>query len=139
MTSDDAQRRPYGAFDPAEVLDPSRALVPTTVQVNEVRVRQGFWPKIRRVGAKVPFAREALSAWFATRDKDTPIRTKGIMMAGLAYFVLPTDVIPDFLAGFGFTDDAAVLMMLLSVVGGAIKPQHKAAAEATLEKLKAED
>lgn len=138
MTSDDAQPRPYGSFNPADVLDPSRALVPSTVRVNEVRVKQGFWPKMRRFGAKVPFAREALSAWFATRDKATPLRTKGIMMAGLAYFVLPTDVIPDFLAGFGFTDDAAVLMMLLSVVGGAIKPQHKAQAEATLEKLKAD-
>ncbi len=137
--NDDAQRRPYGSFDPADVLDPSKALVPATVHVNEVRVQKGFWPKIRKVGAKVPFAREALSAYFATRDKDTPLRTKGIMMAGLAYFVLPTDVIPDFLAGFGFTDDAAVLMMLLSVVGGAIKPKHKAEAEAALDKLQADD
>jgi uncharacterized membrane protein YkvA (DUF1232 family) len=133
--NDDAQRRPYGSFDPADVLDPSRALVPSTVRVNEVRVKQGFWPKIRRVGAKVPFAKEALSAYFATRDKDTPLRTKGIIMAGLAYFVLPTDVIPDFLAGFGFTDDAAVLMMMLSMVSSSIKPKHKAEAEAELRKL----
>ena len=32
-------------------------------------------------------------------------------MAALAYFVLPFDVVPDFLAGFGFTDDAAVLAL----------------------------
>ena len=139
MTSDDAQRRPSGSFDPRQVLDPSRALVPSTIQVNEVRVRKGFWPKMRQTAAKVPFARDALSAWFATRDKDTPMRTKGMIMAGLAYFVLPTDVIPDFIAGLGFTDDAAVMLMLLNLVGGSIKPKHKQAADEALEKLKTED
>ena len=71
MTDENVQRRPYGSFDPREVLDPSRALAPVTVQVNEVRVAQGFWPKMRRVAARVPFAREALSA---TTPPATPRR-----------------------------------------------------------------
>lgn len=29
----------------------------------------------------------------------------------IVYFVLPTDLIPDFVAGFGYTDDFAVLAM----------------------------
>ncbi len=134
--SDDAQRRPYGSFDPRSVIDPSRALVPSTVRVNELRVKNNFWPKLRGAAARVPFAKEALSAWYVARDPDTPLRTKGLIYGALAYFVLPTDAIPDFMAGVGFTDDAAVLMTLVTVLGAAIKPRHKAQAAAALEKLK---
>lgn len=137
--SDDAQRRPYGSFDPRSVIDPSKALVPSTVMVNEVRVRDGFWPKIRNVAARVPFAKEALSAYYLARDPETPLRTKGIIYGALAYFVLPTDAIPDVIAGLGFTDDAAVLMTLMTVLGSAIKPKHKAKAEVALEKIKGDD
>ena len=137
--SDDAQRRPYGSFDPRTVIDPSKALVPATVQVNEVRVKTGFWPKMRGVAARVPFAREALSAYYLARDPETPLRTKGIIYGALAYFVLPTDAIPDVIAGLGFTDDAAVLMTLMTVLGTAIKPKHKAKAETALEQLKGDD
>ena len=113
------------AFDPAAELDPAKALVPATVRVNEIRVRAGFWPKIRKVAAKIPFARDLLAVWYSARDDETPIRTKGIMLAALAYFVLPTDFLPDIIPGLGFTDDAAVLIALFNVVGRAVKPRHQ--------------
>lgn len=122
-----------------DALDPSRALVPATVRLNEQVVARGFWPKIRRVAARVPFAAEALSAWFAVQDPETPAAAKGMMLAGLAYFVLPTDVIPDFIAGLGYTDDAAVLMAMLGLVGRHIQPRHRDAARAAVEKIRAED
>jgi len=124
------------AFDPAAELDPSRALVPATVRVNEIRVRDGFWPKFRRVAAKIPFARDLLSVWFSARDEETPIQAKGLMVAALAYFVLPTDVLPDFITGLGFTDDAAVLLALFNVVGRSIKPKHRQAADETLARMR---
>jgi len=127
-----------GGETPADVLDPSKALAPITVRVNEARVRRGFLPKIKRVAAKIPFASDALSVFWCVRDKDTPTAAKGLMFAALAYFVLPTDVVPDFLAGIGFTDDAAVMAALLAVVGKNIKPRHKEAAEAFLEKMRAD-
>jgi uncharacterized membrane protein YkvA (DUF1232 family) len=122
-----------------DALDPSRALVPATVRLNEQVVARGFWPKIRRVAARVPFAAEALSAWFAVQDPETPAAAKGMMLAALAYFVLPTDVIPDFIAGLGYTDDAAVLMAMLSLVGRHIQPRHREAARRAVEKIRAED
>lgn len=126
------------AFDPKAALDPSRALVPATVRLNERRVARGFWPKIRKVAARVPFAGEALAAWYAVQDDETPAAAKGMMLAALAYFVLPTDVIPDFIAGLGYTDDAAVLMAMLSLVGRHIRPRHREAAQAAVERLRAE-
>ena len=132
----EAKRSP---FDPTAPLDPSRALVPATVRVNEVRVQKGFWPKVRRVAAKIPFARDLLAVWFSARDEETPLRAKGMMLAALAYFVLPTDAVPDFIAGLGYTDDAAVFAALMSVIGKNLKPRHKDAARRAIAELRSED
>lgn len=118
-----------------EVLDPKKALVPQTVQVNEEKVREGFLPKIRKVAAKIPFASDALSVWWCARDPETPAAAKGMMLAALAYFVLPMDAIPDILPAIGFTDDAAVFAALMAILGKTLKPRHKEAAQAFLQKL----
>jgi uncharacterized membrane protein YkvA (DUF1232 family) len=124
------------SFDPRTPIDPSRALVPSVVKLNEARVDQGFWPKMRRVAAKVPFAAEALSVWYCAKDEETPTAAKGMMLAALAYFVMPADVIPDFIAGLGYTDDAAVFAALMSVVGKNLKPRHQQAARRSIAKLR---
>jgi uncharacterized membrane protein YkvA (DUF1232 family) len=121
-----------------DVLDPSQALVPATVRLNERIVTRGFWPKIRKVAARVPFAADALAAWYAVQDAETPTAAKGMMLAGLAYFVLPTDVIPDFIAGLGYTDDAAVMMAMLALVGRHIQPRHREAARGAVGRLRAD-
>ena len=122
---------------PEEALDPSRALVPSVQRVNEARVRDGFWPKIRRTAARIPFAGQALSVWYAARDPETPTAAKGIMLGALAYFVLPVDAIPDIFAGIGFTDDAAVIAALLATLGANVKRRHRALADQALDRLKA--
>lgn len=138
-----ADAKPSPKVDPEhnarEVLDPSKALVLATVKVNEQRVSRGFWRKIRKVASKVPFAADALSVWWCARDPATPTAAKGMMFAALAYFVLPTDAIPDVLPAIGFTDDAAVIAALLAIVGKNLKPRHKDAAKAFLAKLGADD
>ena len=127
------------AFDAKAELDPSRAMVPGVARVNERRVARGFWPKIRRVAARVPFAGDALSVWFCAKDPQTPARAKALMMAGLAYFVLPTDAIPDVLAGIGFTDDAAVFAAMLAIIGRHLKPRHRQDAQQVMERMARED
>jgi hypothetical protein len=58
-------------------LDPARALTPVAIRVNETRVRRGFMPKLRRVAAKIPFASDALAAYFCARDPATVIAVLG--------------------------------------------------------------
>jgi len=125
--------------DVKRILDPSKALVPATVRVNEEKVARGFLPKIRKVAAKIPFAADALSVWWCARDPATPMAAKGMMMAALAYFVLPTDVIPDVLPALGMTDDAAVIAAVIAIVGKNLKSRHKDAAKAFLDKLSRDD
>ena len=127
---------PDVTFDPEAEIAPSRALVPAVMKLNEQRVDEGFWPKIRRVAAKVPFAKEALSVWYCAKDDETPLAAKGMMFAALAYFVLPVDAVPDFIAGLGYTDDAAVFTALMAIVGRNLKPRHKLAATQDIERLR---
>jgi uncharacterized membrane protein YkvA (DUF1232 family) len=129
---------PSVTFDPEAEIAPERALVPAVMKLNEQRVDEGFWPKMRRVAAKVPFAKEALSVWYCAKDDETPIAAKGMMLAALAYFVMPVDAIPDFIAGLGYTDDAAVFAALMAILGKNLKPKHKLAAKRDIERLRGE-
>lgn len=127
---------PGVTFDAEGPLDPSRALVPRVVRLNERLVARGFWPKLRKVAAHAPFAAEALAVWYCVQDPRTPAAAKGMMLAALAYFVLPTDAVPDFLAGIGYTDDAAVFAAMMALVGRHVKPQHREAARAAIDRLR---
>jgi uncharacterized membrane protein YkvA (DUF1232 family) len=68
-------------------------------------------------------------------DPATPTKVRGILLGSLAYFVLPLDFIPDFLFGFGFTDDVAVLMAALTAIRSHITPAHRMAAQTAIENL----
>ena len=59
----------------AENFDPNKALVPVDTATDERRVRQGFRRKVARVATKIPFAADAVAAFFAARDPDTPRKT----------------------------------------------------------------
>ncbi len=55
-------------------------------------------------------------------------------MGALAYFILPSDVIPDFIPGMGYTDDASVLAAALAAVRTHLRPEHFSAARVFLGK-----
>lgn len=102
---------------------------------NQRTVRDGFWPKLRSFLARVPFAEEAVAAYYAAMDPATPRRTKLLLLAALAYFVAPTDAIPDFLLVFGLTDDAAVFWAAWKLVQDQITPVHRQRAKTALTSL----
>lgn len=127
--------RENAGFDPGSQLSPSKALAPYAVRLNTVVVRRGFWPKIRKLAVHIPFAEDAIAMFFCAFDRETPAYSKAVLLAALAYFVLPTDFIPDVFPVIGFTDDAAVIAAALAVAGRSIQPRHKEQARRMLEKL----
>lgn len=96
-------------------------------------VRNGFWRKARRVAVKLPFARDLLAAYYCAFDRTTPSHVRAALIGALAYFVMPFDAIPDVVAVFGYTDDAAVLATAIRLVAGHIRPEHHAAAQKALD------
>ena len=99
---------------------------------DEERVRRGFWPKVKRVAAKLPFAEDLLAAYYAAFDRQTPLQVKAALIGALAYFVLPADAMPDILPLLGYTDDALVLVTALRMVSGHIRDEHREAARQAL-------
>ncbi len=119
-------------YDPT--CDP-KVQEPRVLQRNQAKVEHGLWGKLRRNFGRVPFLEEAVSAYYCAFDPATPRPVKAMLLAALAYFVVPTDLIPDFIAGIGFTDDAAVLFATVRMVAGHITDRHREQAHQRLAAL----
>lgn len=109
--------------------------LPSTITKNQKTVKKSFWKKFGRVASFIPFAPELLTAYYCAIDPEVPMRVRAILLAALAYFILPTDLIPDFIVGMGFSDDATVLTAAISVVAGYISDAHKSKAAAIIKQL----
>jgi uncharacterized membrane protein YkvA (DUF1232 family) len=94
-----------------------------------------FWRKVARVLASIPFAEDLVAAYLCALDRDTPSYVRAVLLGAVAYFVLPADMIPDFVAGLGFTDDATVLATAIATVGRHLGPEHRAEARRRLERI----
>lgn len=114
---------------PAELPDPQDR------EANE-EAASGFWRKIRRVAGRIPFAEEAVAAWYCTRDPATPPHVRAVLIAALAYFVIPTDALPDFLPAIGYADDAALFWAVWNMMRKYITADHR---ERAAQALDAED
>lgn len=112
---------------------------PVVMKANEKRVRRNFWRKMKRVLHAIPFAEEAIAAYYCALDPATPTRVKAILLAALAYFIIPFDVLPDLLLGLGFTDDATVLMAAVSLIRSHMTPAHRQKAREALERLEEDE
>ncbi|MEM7429636.1 MAG: YkvA family protein [Pseudomonadota bacterium] len=110
--------------------------MPETIAKNEKTVKAKFWNKIGRIAARVPFAEDALAAYYCAMDSNTPTYVKGILLAALAYFIMPLDALPDILPFLGFTDDAAVIAIALTKIRQHMKPEHREQARSKLDELK---
>lgn len=119
-------------------LDGNEITMPEIIDRNEETVRKGFWAKLKRNLARIPLADQVVAAYYAAFDPATPIRTKAILLAALAYFILPFDVVPDFVLGFGFTDDMTVLLTAFGLIRTHVSDAHRQRAKETVEKLRAE-
>lgn len=96
-----------------------------------------FWRKmknsVKKAGEEI--AVMGIKSWLAMADSNTSVRHKAILGGALAYFVLPTDMVPDVLAGVGFTDDMAALTLAANSVGNAITEEHEEQAREKLSSM----
>lgn len=107
---------------------------PVTIARNEERVRTGFWPKFGKFAGYIPFAEELVAAYYCAIDSSTPLRVRAILYAALGYFIMPVDMVPDFILGLGFTDDATVIATAVALAQQHITDTHREAARKLLQK-----
>jgi uncharacterized membrane protein YkvA (DUF1232 family) len=76
--------------------------------------------KLREMREHLSVAIALVKAWISGDYRQVSNKTIVILVAALLYFVMPMDVVPDFLFGLGFFDDAAVLVYAFSQLKGEI-------------------
>lgn len=67
-----------------------------------------------KAGSKVVY--QALLLYSIFVGESVPTRIKFLIGGALGYLLLPTDLVPDFIIGFGFADDLAAISFVLSQI-----------------------
>ena len=77
-----------------------------------------FWDKLKRyarvAGSEV--IEKALWLYYAAQRPETPVWAKTVIYSALAYFILPTDAIPDMVPMAGYVDDLGALASAIATV-----------------------
>jgi uncharacterized membrane protein YkvA (DUF1232 family) len=98
-----------------------------------------FWAKIHKLGKKLgaKVLRPALKLYFAARSPDCPAWAKATIYGALAYFVMPIDLVPDFLMPLpiGYTDDISVMLAAIASISMHIGEKERDLAEAKLKAM----
>ena len=89
-----------------------------------------FWEKLRlfarKAGIKVCYA--ALLLYYVLKSPMTSSKDRAKIIGALGYFILPIDLLPDFIPVAGYTDDLAALVWGVYCVIKSITPEVKAQA-----------
>ncbi|EOR24702.1 DUF1232 domain-containing protein [Cytobacillus oceanisediminis] len=93
-----------------------------------------FWAKLARyakkAGSSVVYA--VLLLYYTLQKPNVPKKVKATIIGALGYFILPIDLIPDFLVGIGYTDDLGALGIALFQVAMYIDDDIKSKARTKL-------
>ena len=94
---------------------------------------EGLWDKIasvaKKAGIKVIYY--ALLLFYALQSDNVTVAEKALIIGALGYFILPIDIIPDFMVPIGYGDDLTVMWGLIKKLD-CIDEQVKAQAQAKL-------
>ena len=84
-----------------------------------------FWKKlqkkVKKIGMKVTYA--ALLCYYVLKSPDVSRKDKAKIYGALGYFILPLDLIPDYVPMMGYTDDLSALLYCLHSIWKNITPE----------------
>lgn len=93
-----------------------------------VKFRKKLTKTAKKAGAKGVYA--ALVLYYALYSPYISRKDRRIIIGALGYFILPLDIVPDFIPGAGYTDDIAALVLAVYKVARGITPDVKEKARA---------
>lgn len=77
---------------------------------------ENFWDKVTRMPetAGCSVLRVAVTLYALLRESSIPLWAKTAIIGALGYLICPIDAIPDIIPVVGFTDDLAVMTLVIS-------------------------
>lgn len=93
-----------------------------------------FWEKLKAFGKKagIKLVYGALLLYYVVKNPSTKKADRAKILGALGYFILPLDIIPDFIPVAGYADDLAAITWGIYCVAKNITPEIKAEAAAKL-------
>ncbi len=97
--------------------------------------KERFWEKMRSIAQKTgaSILKPFLLLYYVLEDDKVSAKTKAYIVGALGYFIIPFDLVPDFIAGLGFTDDLAVAALLLNHIKSNITPEIEERADTKIK------
>lgn len=84
--------------------------------LSEIEVNLAKIPKVGNILADVPVLVSMVRAYIKGKYKAVPVKTIISIISALIYLISPVDIIPDFIPGVGYVDDAAVIAFVVKCV-----------------------
>jgi uncharacterized membrane protein YkvA (DUF1232 family) len=85
----------------------------------------------KKIGINIIFG--AMILYYSLQDEGVPTWAKTILAGAISYFIIPFDILPDFIPGGGFTDDWGVILLAISQVAIFVTPETKHKAREKME------
>lgn len=97
----------------------------------------GLLNKVASVAGKAgkEVIKYALTLYYLLKSDNVPFAHKAEIVGALGYFILPVDLIPDFIPIAGFSDDLAALIFVYNKVKSSITPDVERNVNAKLRSL----
>ncbi|MBD6615698.1 DUF1232 domain-containing protein [Komarekiella sp. 'clone 1'] len=86
---------------------------------------EAFWEKLRKFAARAgkEVTEKVLTLFYAAQQPNVPLAVKAAMLGAIGYFILPLDLVSDFIPVVGWTDDLAALGAALASAAAHITPE----------------
>lgn len=102
--------------------DPRRTRELIEEAMKKALKRQG---KLREVWESLMALLRLVRAWVDGRYRAVAWQTIVLAIAGITYFLMPMDMVPDWIVGLGFLDDAAVIAWVAKSIKGELDAFRK--------------
>lgn len=116
-----------------------KTLTSYQAEVREPAIRRyssaDYWLKLKLTAQAAGRELVEKSLWlhYASKRPETPLWVKTVIYSALAYFILPTDVIPDLIPVTGYIDDMAAITVTVSTINNYIDEDVKQRAREKLD------
>lgn len=96
-----------------------------------------LWDKIKNgfKSAGLVLIYKALQLYYVMKKPDCPVHIKAAIVAALGYFILPIDLVPDFIPVVGYSDDLAAVGAALIMAQAYVDEDIEKKAKETIDSI----